>query len=219
MWSEPVLAASLLALAVASQAAPAAPPTFARDIAPIVYQNCSVCHHPGETGPFSLLTYEDVKKRAHQIEAVTQSRYMPPWPPQPGYGDFQDERRLTAQQISLIADWVRAGALEGAPSEIPPPPQFTANWQLGPPDLNSRYNLANAFARAGKLDQALEQFRIVAAAYPQSARLQSQFAALLARAGKWPEALAQFDKAIALDPSDETTRKNRDSLIKQMAAR
>ncbi len=121
----------LLAPPLAAQS----PPTFARDIAPIVYRNCAVCHRPGEAGPFPLLTYEDVKRHAHQIAAVTTRRYMPPWPPQPGYGEFQDERRLTDAQIRLISDWVRAGAPEGPVSEIPPPPHFTDGWQLGPPDI------------------------------------------------------------------------------------
>ena len=37
--------------------------TFSRDIAPIIFENCSGCHRPGEAGPFSLLTYEDIAKR------------------------------------------------------------------------------------------------------------------------------------------------------------
>src|SRR5262245_58035860 len=28
------------------------PPTFAEAIAPIIHRNCSVCHRPGEAGPF-----------------------------------------------------------------------------------------------------------------------------------------------------------------------
>ena len=27
--------------------------TFDRDVAPIVFANCSVCHRPGESAPFS----------------------------------------------------------------------------------------------------------------------------------------------------------------------
>lgn len=120
---------------LAHAAGPPAIPTFAHDIAPIVYKSCSPCHRPGEAGPFPLLTYADAKKRAQQIAAVTARHFMPPWPPQAGYGDFQDERRLTDAQIRCIADWVRAGAPEGPASETPPPPQFTPGWQLGPPDL------------------------------------------------------------------------------------
>ena len=73
---------------------------FNRDIAPILYQNCSNCHRPGEVAPFALLTYQDAAKRAKQIAAITQARVMPPWKAEPGYGDFLDVRRLTDQQIA-----------------------------------------------------------------------------------------------------------------------
>src|SRR5580700_11672955 len=74
-------------------------------------------------------------EHARQIAVVTKSRYMPPWLPQPGYGDFEDEHRLTDAQIKLIGDWVGVNMPEGNPSETPPPPKFTEGWQLGPPDL------------------------------------------------------------------------------------
>src|SRR5271165_1150777 len=112
----------VLALAIApvlSAADP--PPTFARDIAPIVYQNCTPCHRPGQHAPFSLLTYEDVKKHAAQIAAVTRRGFMPPWLPERGYGDFADQRRLTAREIDTIARWVSAGAPEGPADGAPPP--------------------------------------------------------------------------------------------------
>ena len=111
----------------------AAPLTFAQDIAPIIYQNCAPCHRPGQAAPFSLLSYQDVQKRATQIAQVTRSRYMPPWLPEHGFGDFAGERRLTDQQILAIAEWARAGAPEGTP--VPPAPSFPQGWQLGPPDL------------------------------------------------------------------------------------
>ena len=129
------LNAVLLAAAAVQCDAVAATVTFHRDIAPILYAQCAPCHRPGEAGPFSLLTYDDAKKRAAQIAAVTQRRYMPPWLPAPAYGQFADERRLTDAQIALIRDWVQAGAPEGRPADAPPAPVFTPGWQLGPPDL------------------------------------------------------------------------------------
>jgi Flp pilus assembly protein TadD len=107
--------------------------TFAQNIAPIVYRNCAPCHRPGESAPFSLLSYADVKKRAAQIAAVTHSRFMPPWLPEEGYGEFAGARRLSPEQIRTIADWVAQGAPEG--KNAPGPPQFTRGWQLGTPDL------------------------------------------------------------------------------------
>ena len=76
--------------------------TYYGQIAPIVLQDCAPCHRPGESGPFSLLTYADVKKRAAQIVKVTGSRFMPPWLPESGYGEFKEERRLTDAQIKLF---------------------------------------------------------------------------------------------------------------------
>jgi len=39
--------------ALAGQIASASEPvTFNRQIAPIIYRNCSPCHHPGEAAPF-----------------------------------------------------------------------------------------------------------------------------------------------------------------------
>jgi len=109
--------------------------TFNRDIAPLIFQNCSSCHRPGEAAPFPLLTYEHVRNHALQIAAVTARRYMPPWPPEPGYGDFLGERRLTAAQIRRISEWVKQGCPEGQPADLPPQPVFIPGWQLGPPDL------------------------------------------------------------------------------------
>ena len=109
-------------------------PTFAEDIAPIVFKNCSPCHRPGEAGPFPLLSYDDVKKKAKTIAAVTQARYMPPWPADPTYSHFLHERFLTDQQIALINTWVADGAPAGDLAKAPPAPQFPVS-NYGKPDL------------------------------------------------------------------------------------
>src|SRR3974390_1025088 len=114
--------------AVAASVLPAlfaAAPTYNKDIAPILNAQCALCHRPGEVAPFSLLTYQDASKRATLIAAVTAKRFMPPWLPEPGYGEFQHERRLTDGQIALIAAWAKAGAPEGDAKDKPAPPKFT----------------------------------------------------------------------------------------------
>ena len=90
----------------ASSRKPSAP-TFAKDVAPIVFKNCSYCHRPDQTAPFQLLTYKDVSKRARQIGEVVTSRYMPPWLPAPGFNHFQHERVLTDAQIATITNILR----------------------------------------------------------------------------------------------------------------
>jgi Flp pilus assembly protein TadD/mono/diheme cytochrome c family protein len=113
----------------------AAPVTFNKDIAPLVFAQCSPCHRPGEYGPFPLLSYQDVRKHASQIAVVTAKRLMPPWPPEPNHGEFSGDRHLTDAQIRLIADWVKQGTPEGNPTDAPAPPRFTQGWQAGAPDL------------------------------------------------------------------------------------
>ena len=119
---------------LASSAAQAATPTFNKDIAPILYQNCATCHRPGEVAPFSLLTYADAAKKAGLLAIVTDKRVMPPWKPEPGYGDFANERRLSEKQIALIRDWAKAGAPEGDAKDKPPAPKFPNGWAGGQPD-------------------------------------------------------------------------------------
>ena len=90
-WVSILSAACSLALQAQDSTTPAADAlTFNKDIAPIVFQNCTGCHRLGEVAPFALQTYQDVAKRGKQIARVTHSRYMPPWKAEPGYGDFQD---------------------------------------------------------------------------------------------------------------------------------
>jgi hypothetical protein len=109
--------------------------TFNEHVAPIVFNRCASCHRPGEAAPFSLLSYDDVRRRGRTIAAVTQSRYMPPWHGRSEMGAFRDDRRLTDAQIRTIQDWVQAGMPEGDPGKAPALPKFTTGWQLGEPDL------------------------------------------------------------------------------------
>ena len=111
------------------------PTTFTKDIAPLVFEHCARCHRPGEAAPFPLLTCPEVRKRAAQIVQVTRDRFMPPWLPEPGYGRFAGERRLSDAQIAMLVQWVDEGTVEGDPADLPPAPQFSDGWQLGEPDL------------------------------------------------------------------------------------
>lgn len=109
--------------------------TFNKQIAPIIYNNCSSCHRPGEAAPFSLLSYADVQKRGKTIAAVTTARFMPPWKADETAYRFRDERRLKDSEIALIQEWVKQGMPEGKAGDAPAPPKFSSGWMLGEPDL------------------------------------------------------------------------------------
>ena len=108
--------------------------TFSKDIAPIIFKNCTNCHRPGQIGPFALTDYPSVKRRARQIAEVTGDRIMPPWHADPCDVEYSNDRSLSPLQISLIADWVAAGSPEGDPATTPPLPVFHEDWLMGKPD-------------------------------------------------------------------------------------
>ena len=137
----PTVVRRLLLLALASAAIggvdlPAAGPvTFAHDVAPILFERCGACHHPGGAAPFSLLTYASARQHATQIAAVTRRRLMPPWKSEPGYGDFVGQQPLSDDQIDVLQRWVRDGTPEGNAADVPAAPHYSGAWQLGTPDL------------------------------------------------------------------------------------
>jgi hypothetical protein len=108
-------------------------PTFV-EIAPIIFKNCTPCHRAGESGPFELTTYEGIVKNKNKIKFVTQTKYMPPWPADPGYTHFVGERTLTPEEIELIKTWVDNGTPKGDESKIPAVPVFYAGSFFGKPD-------------------------------------------------------------------------------------
>jgi tetratricopeptide (TPR) repeat protein len=131
-----LLASPITERALAQPPAAADPPiVFSKDIAPILYRHCAACHRPNGPAPFSLITYDDARTRAAQIATATARRYMPPWKPQPGYGDFVGERRLSDTEIVSLRRWATSGRLEGDLKDLPSPPRFSSGWSLGEPDL------------------------------------------------------------------------------------
>src|SRR5688500_6537088 len=111
------------------------PPTFTRDVAPILWQSCAACHRPGEVAPFALLSYADAKKRASQIVEVIDAGLMPPWIPTAESVPFAGERRLSERDKLTLRTWAEQGAPEGSPADLPAAPMFPEGWQLGTPDL------------------------------------------------------------------------------------
>lgn len=109
--------------------------TFTRDVAPILFANCVTCHRPNGSAPFSLLDYDEARRRATQIARVTTDRVMPPWKPEPGLEPFVGERRLSDKDIERLRAWAETGTAEGDSALLPPAPVFASNWQLGQPDL------------------------------------------------------------------------------------
>jgi hypothetical protein len=118
-------------------AAAAEVPTFTRDVAPIMFEKCTMCHRTGEVAPMTFLSYEDVRPWARVIKNKVISREMPPWGADPEHSlKMRNDRSLSKNQIDTIVRWVDGGAPKGNPADMPAPPQFAEGWTVGrEPDL------------------------------------------------------------------------------------
>ncbi len=148
MWRSvaPALALGvLLALSgpAAAQNADQDEVTFAPDIALILQENCQVCHQPGAIGPMSFLTYDEVRPWAPIIKEKVITQEMPPYhyDTNAGIQELKSDARLSVEEITMIAEWVDAGAPSGDLADMPPPVVWpdAAEWRLadrfGQPDM------------------------------------------------------------------------------------
>ena len=109
--------------------------TYSKDVAPIFNKQCAECHRPGESAPFSTLSYKDVRPWAKSIKEKVANRTMPPWHADAHVGKFANDRTMSQAEIDTIVAWVDGGAAEGNPKDLPPAPKFAAGWNIGTPDL------------------------------------------------------------------------------------
>ena len=127
---------TLLGLAPAAPAgADEAVPTFSKDVAPIFHEHCVACHRTGEFAPMSLMTYDDARPWARAIKQRVEAREMPPWYAEPGHQAYVNDASLSAGEIGTISAWVDGGAPEGDAADLPPAPEFAADWTIGEPDV------------------------------------------------------------------------------------
>jgi len=112
----------------------AGPPTFYRDVLPILQTHCQMCHRPSEIAPMPLVTYAQTKPLARAIAQQAEQKKMPPWFADPCCGEFSDDPSLNAAQISTLQQWANADAPPGDPRDAPPDPHWAEGWNISQPD-------------------------------------------------------------------------------------
>lgn len=110
-------------------------PTFAKDVAPILYDNCVACHRPNHLAPMSLVSYDDARPWARAVKSKVVSREMPPWGADTSVRAYKNDTSLSQDEIDTISAWVDAGAPRGNDADLPEVPHFTEGWSIGEPDL------------------------------------------------------------------------------------
>jgi mono/diheme cytochrome c family protein len=117
-------------------------PTYTKEVSRIIQDNCQICHQPGQIGPMSFTSYEEVRPWAPLIQMRVQQREMPPYQYDNDIGvqHLKNDWRLSQEDIDTIVDWVDAGSPMGNPEDLPQPREYpvVGEWrlaaELGPPD-------------------------------------------------------------------------------------
>jgi len=109
--------------------------TYSKHVARILQKNCQECHRPGQVGPMSLMTFEDVAAWADTIREVIQEERMPPWYADPRYGHFSNDRRLPSEDRKTLLAWLDEGTPRGNEKDLPAPREFVDGWVIGKPDV------------------------------------------------------------------------------------
>jgi hypothetical protein len=129
----------------------AAPPTFYRDVLPVLQRHCQSCHRAGEMAPMPLVTYRDVKPYAVAIAHATASKAMPPWFADPCCGHFSNDPSLASNEISTISAWADAHAPAGDPDDAPPPLHWAEGWNIQKPELVLRMPVPKHIPASGDI--------------------------------------------------------------------
>jgi hypothetical protein len=117
--------------------------TYARDVAPIIQENCQECHMEGSIAPIQLTTYDEVRRYSRRVRENVADRVMPPWhiDRTVGIQRFKNDRGLTDEEIGTILAWIDGGTPFGDAADLPEPPEFPDPNEFrfaddfGPPDL------------------------------------------------------------------------------------
>jgi hypothetical protein len=161
-----VLTASAAGLAVPGWAATAAtaPPTFDKDVAPILYAHCVQCHRAGQiAGSEPLLSYDTTQPLARAIKQQVMARQMPPWPADPQHSlAFRNDARLSQRDIDTLVAWVDGGTPQGIAADLPPAPPASTGWshpQGLKPDAVLRLPEV-ALAASGEIPYVLQRVKV-----------------------------------------------------------
>ncbi len=139
-----------------ASAPPKFPPTFYKDVLPILQEHCQSCHRAGEVGPMPLVTYEQTRPWAGTVAHEVTTKMMPPWFADSRYGHFANDPSLSEQQIATIAAWAEAGAPAGDVKDGPPPRKWAAGWNIPQPDMVVKMPKAVRIPDKGAVDYTYE---------------------------------------------------------------
>jgi hypothetical protein len=111
-------------------------PSYEKDVAPIIAENCASCHREGGIAPFAMDSYAMMQGWSPMIREVLMTKRMPPGQIDPHIGAFENDMLLTDTEAQTLVHWVEAGSPRDGGQD--PLAQLTwpaSEWAFGEPDL------------------------------------------------------------------------------------
>lgn len=103
-----------------------------QDVLPIIQSYCMPCHHKGGNAPFSLTSYNSIKKRSKAIEEALLKNIMPPWRADRNYNQYQNSPDLPDSLRTKLIQWIKSGSMINEKLDVFP----TTYSMKSKPDLN-----------------------------------------------------------------------------------
>ena len=111
-------------------------PSYSRDIAPVLAENCATCHRAGGVAPFAMDSHTMVRGWSPMIREVLMTRRMPPGQIDGHIGEFINDRLIDREDVRNIIAWVEAGApVDGERDPLTELTWPESKWAFGEPDL------------------------------------------------------------------------------------
>jgi hypothetical protein len=145
-----------LSASLAEDAPTKKPPTFYRDVLPILEQHCQSCHRAGGIAPMPFETYEETRLFAGAIRRATQEKSMPPWFADSEVGQFSNDPSLKPAEIGALAAWAEAKSPAGDAKDARPSRRWEESWSIPKPDLVLKMTQAVTLPASGDIEYTYE---------------------------------------------------------------
>lgn len=110
---------------------------YVTSVAPILIEQCQMCHRENGIAPWSMSNYQIVQGFAPAIKEAIESKRMPPGQINPIYrDDIINHRTLSHTEIETLIAWIDAGTpVEGDSDPLTETVYSPSAWVHGEPDM------------------------------------------------------------------------------------
>ncbi len=110
-------------------------PSYEKDIAPIIADNCASCHREGGIAPFAMDSHAMIQGWSPMIREVLMTKRMPPGQIDSHIGEFINDMLVETPDVQKVLHWIEAGSPKDG--QIDPLTELTwpdTKWAFGEPD-------------------------------------------------------------------------------------